>query len=347
MARRAFIVGGTGQIGRAIAERLTECDWDVTVSSRGTRPVAHDRLARIGKVVRLDRDEPGALVRALAGGADAVIDTIAYSTTHADQLLEVESNVGTFVVISSASVYCDENGRTLDEAHVGGFPHFPEPIAESQQTVRPGPETYSTRKIALEQQLLDRARRPVTILRPCAVHGPHSVHPREWWFVKRMLDGRNVIPLAYLGQSRFHTSAARNIAELARTAIDRPGTRILNAADPAPPTVAEIGAAIGRHQNFHGRLLPMESDGAYPPAIGGTPWSIPALFTLDISASLALGYEPATTYEGAIGAVCDWLATTDRANWREVFPVLASYSRDLFDYAAEDRFFAQNDQRLA
>lgn len=108
----------------------------------------------------------------------------------------------------------------------------------------------------MERRLFDHARRPVTVLRPGAIHGPHSVHPREWWFVKRMLDGRGAIPLAYRGESRFHTSAVVNLAALVRRALEVPGTRILNAADPATPTVAEIAATIAGHLDYRGGFCP-------------------------------------------------------------------------------------------
>jgi NAD(P)-dependent dehydrogenase (short-subunit alcohol dehydrogenase family) len=38
MARQAFIIGGTGQIGRAVADNLLAHGWDVTLSHRGRRP---------------------------------------------------------------------------------------------------------------------------------------------------------------------------------------------------------------------------------------------------------------------------------------------------------------------
>ena len=110
--------------------------------------------------------------------------------------MDLQTDVGTLIVISSASVYRDAEGRSLDEAASGGFPDLPVPIGEDQPTVSPGPQTYSTRKAALEQALLENSRRPVTILRPCAIHGEGSRHPREWWFVKRILDGRREVPLA-------------------------------------------------------------------------------------------------------------------------------------------------------
>jgi hypothetical protein len=58
----------------------------------------------------------------------------------------VQCRVGALVVVSSASVYRDAAGRTLDEAAASGFPELPVPIPETQPTVEPGAATYSTRK---------------------------------------------------------------------------------------------------------------------------------------------------------------------------------------------------------
>ena len=337
MPRRAFILGGTGQIGLALAERLLAADWDVTLASRTIRTLPERLVGRDVKQVAVDRDKPGELARALGDGADALIDVVAYEPAHARQLLTVQQDVGNLVLISSSSVYRDDLGRTLDEAAQNGFPDFPEPIKETQPTVAPGDETYSTRKVALERTMLNAATISVTVLRPAAIHGLGSTHPREWWFVKRILDGRRTIPLAYQGRSRFHTSSVRNIAELTRIALDRPGTRILNIADPAAPSVAEIGLAIARHMGYSGTLLGLDDD-AYPARIGRTPWSVPRPFTLDNNTATALGYSPVTDYAGSVGAICGELARTGPSgDWREAFPVLARYPYDLFDYEAEDR----------
>jgi hypothetical protein len=83
--------------------------------------------------------------------------------------------------------------------------------------------------------LLDHASAPITVLRPCAIHGLNSRHPRERWFVKRMLDRRPTIPLAYRGTSRFHPSAAANIAALVCVATETLGSHVLNIADPDTP----------------------------------------------------------------------------------------------------------------
>ncbi|MDB5483069.1 MAG: hypothetical protein JWO83_4122 [Caulobacteraceae bacterium] len=326
MPRTALIVGGSGQIGRAVASRLVSDGWRVIAAQR--RPF--DAAPGV-ETVRLDRGEDEAIARAVGAGVDALIDTVAYDEAHARQLLEVQGDVGAFVVISSGSVYRDAEGRTLDEAGETGFPRFPEPIGEDQPTTAPGPRTYSTRKVALEQTLLQEATRPVTILRPGAVYGPGSTQPREWFFVKRILDGRRVVPLAWGGASRFHTSATANIAELVRVVLDRPATRVLNAVDPEALTVSEIGDAIAASYAYEWRLVPIDG----PPAggVGGHPWGIPRPIVMDMTRAAALGYRPVTHYRDAVGEACRSIEAAAAAG--AAFP---DYILKLFDYAAEDAY---------
>jgi nucleoside-diphosphate-sugar epimerase len=340
MSRRAFILGGTGQIGRAVALDLLVAGWEVTVSHRGIHPVPHELVEHGAKPAVFDRNTPGALAAALGSGADLLVDAIAFDVGDARQLVAVQRSVGHFVVISSASVYRDALGRTLDEAPQNGFPELPDPIAETQPTVAPGPSTYSTRKIALERHLLDQSATPITILRPSAIYGVGSRSPREWWFVTRMLDRRPAIPLAYRGASRFHTTAAANIAALIRTVADHPGRRVLNIADPSAPSVVDIAACIARQQGYAGRIVPVD-DPAYPPPVGRTPWSVPRPFVLDCRAALNLGYTPVADYPDMAGPVCDWLAAIAAdGDWKGRFPRLAN-QRNHFDYTAEDEFFAK------
>jgi nucleoside-diphosphate-sugar epimerase len=336
MSRHAFIVGGTGQIGRAVTADLLEHGWRVTVSHRGNRPLPNDLIGRGAEIVILDHEKPGDLARALESGADALIDTIAFHPDHARQLIELQDKVGTFVVISSSSVYRDAFGRTLDEAPQNGFPDLPVPIPETQPTVDPGPATYSTRKIALERTLFDEAATPVTVLRPGPIHGPGSRIPREWWFVKRILDGRKVIPLAYRGTSRFHTTSVANIAALTRADIEAPANQVLNIADPSPPSVAEIATSIAQHMGYEGEIVEVPGED-YPATLGRNPYSVPRPFILDARAAGEAGYSPATTYADAVKLTCNWLGeTASDGDWLERFPWFRP-PPDAFDYGEEDR----------
>ena len=179
---------------------------------------------------------------------------MAYDQRHARQLLDIQGMLGSRIVVSSSSVYRDPLGRTLDEAGETGFPEFPG-RREAEPTVEPGPAIYSTRKAALERVLLDGAAVPLTILRPGAVSGIGSSHPREWWFVKRIRDRRAFIPLAYGGLSRFHTASVANIAALIRLAAGLAGRRILNIADPEALPVSAIAAEIASASSYSGRLI--------------------------------------------------------------------------------------------
>jgi len=336
MSRHAFILGGTGQIGRAITGNLLDAGWRVTVAHRGSRELPNELVARGAKIITLNRETPDELPRALGSGADALIDVVAFEPSHGRQLLNLQHSVGALVVISSCSVYRDASGRSLDSIAQRGFPEFPDPIPETQPIVTPGPATYATRKVALERLLLDNAIIPVTVLRPGAICGLGSIHPREWWFVKRILDGRKAIPLAYRGTSRFHTSSAANIAEVTRVALEVKGSRILNIGDPWAPTVAEIAALIAQHMSYSGKLIEVDGD-EFTANVGVTPWSGLHPLVLDNGAALALGYTPITTYGNSVGPICDGLVEAAAGkDWRVLFPILASYPADLFDYQLED-----------
>lgn len=251
---------------------------------------------------------------------------IPFEPDHAEQLLARE--VGAIVAISSASVYADDAGRTLDEATgVDDFPELPVPIPETQRTVEPGGATYSTKKAQIERALLDNERTPGTVVRPCAIYGRGDRMAREWHFVKRRLDRRPFVLLANRGSGHFHTTASANIGELVRLIAARPRTGVFNCGDPDPPAVQQIARRIG---DFAEILLPDSSQ------LGATPWSVPKPFLVDMrKAEQELGYRPATTWADGIEAQVDWLieATRDR-DWRTVLPRGAQYLS--FDYEAED-----------
>jgi nucleoside-diphosphate-sugar epimerase len=284
----------------------------------------------------LDRDEEDAL--SVANGFDLVVDVIPFAAAHAVQLLELDA--GALIAISSASVYADSQGRTLDEAQgVDDFPEFPVPIPETQPTVEPGDDTYSTKKAKLERILLENDRVPAAIVRPCAVYGQGDRMGREWFFVKRALDRRPYVVLTDLGVGQFHTTASENIGELVRLIAAQSRTDVFNCGDPDPPTVLEIARAIGdaAGHRFEEVLLP---ESARRGEVGQTPWSAPKPLLVGMEkAERELGYQAATTWADALPRQVRWLieATRDR-DWREVLTRGADYLK--FDYETEDELVA-------
>ncbi|WNF25798.1 NAD-dependent epimerase/dehydratase family protein [Streptomyces sp. C11-1] len=334
----AWVLGATGQIGRAAVRALTADGWEVTAASRGGgRDGRWDDGVR---AVALDRDEEGALGRALGDGCDVLVNMVAFDGAHARQLTGLAGRIGSAVVISSGAVYEDDRGRNFDtQAEPDGFPRYPVPLPETQRTVAPGDASYGTRKVLLERELLAAGDAlPVTLLRAGAIHGPYCRTPRELYLVKRLLDGRKRRVLAYGGESRFHPVHVSNAAELIRLAARRPGSRVLNAGDPEAPTVAQIASAV---DDVLGRETEtVLIDGAPPEGtVGDSPWSIPYPVVYDMTAAeKELGYRPVTGYAESLPETVEWLAgELAGRDWREAFPkMLRNYGEGLFDYAAED-----------
>jgi nucleoside-diphosphate-sugar epimerase len=314
-------------IGRAAARALATDGWEVVAISRtGTLP---DGLAELGvETAVADRADDAELRSAIGSGADVLLDTVAFGREHGEQLNALSGLVGSLVVISSASVYADDEGRALDGE--GETPQMPVPILETQRTAEPGDATYSTRKAELEQTLLEGPL-PSTLLRACAIHGPGAKHPREIFFVKRAVDGRRRVALAWSGKSQFHTTSVANLAEMIRLAAAKPGDRALNAGDPDPPTTLGICRAIGEAMGheFEPVLLPADEY--------DNPWAADRPFVVSMTAAeQELGYRPITAYPEAVRETCAWLVDEleNGRNWD------GTYLEGMLDYAAEDKVLA-------
>src|SRR6188472_3136306 len=296
-------------IGRAAARALAEDGWEVVALSRSG--VLPEGLAELGvESAVVDRADDAQLRDALGSGADVVYDSVAMNREHAEQLNALEGLAGSLVVISTASVYADDDGRAFD-GEGGEPPRLPVPIPE---TLLHGPL-------------------PSTLIRACAVYGPGAKNPRELFFVKRAVDGRRRVALAWKGESRFHTVSVKNLAELIRLAAVQPGDRVLNGGDPDPPSTLEICHAIGNalEHEFEPVLLPADEF--------GNPWGVPASSPLIVSMEAAereLGYRPVTTYPEAVKETCAWLVgELERGRTWE-----GSYIEGSLDYAAEDEVLA-------
>lgn len=335
MSRSAAIIGA-GQIAREAAFSLAFQNFSrVRVLAR-TRPSwmsPDDEEGTEGDGIHFERyvvgDDP-------APSADVVLDTIAFD--EADTARYEPDRVGRLIVISSASVYADNQGRTLDEAQQNGWPEFAEPISENQPTVPPGPATYSTRKVRMEHMALQKFGDRATILRPGAIHGKYSRHPREWWFVKRMIDRRAKIPLIFNAQSQFQTSSTTDLTYFAARCADKDVGGIFNVGDSDHLSVIQIGEIIARSFDYEPEFIPIEGAGM----IGRTPWSVGKPFLIS-SAKIGstLGYRmDGFHYGGEAPRAVEWLAELNPPDWRAAFPQLAAYPWDLFDYEAEDRFLA-------
>jgi nucleoside-diphosphate-sugar epimerase len=174
MPLTAFVIGGSGLVGAAVVRRLAERGFEVTAAARGRRnpPAGLDEVARL---VTVDRSDDAALGAALGDGVDVLVDTAAFRAEDGEQLVALRDRYASVVVLSSASVYTDGAGRSIDEAESPEeFPDLPVPVSERVPTLPAGDATYSTRKVAIERALLGAEGVRPTVIRPGAVYGPHG-----------------------------------------------------------------------------------------------------------------------------------------------------------------------------
>lgn len=337
--RRALVLGGTGAVGRATARRLLGAGWQVDLTGREPSHFPSDLAGAGVGFIASDRGDATALTEAFGQGADLVVDCACFTAEDARRLLPLAREAASTIMLSSKAVYVDANGN---HSNSETKPRFDGPVRETQRTMAPGSGDYRTRegyganKVAAEQVLLDSGC-PVTVLRPSKIHGPGSRNPREWVFVKRVLDGRPAVFLAHRGEGVDHTTAAANIAALIEVAAASPGTRVLNSADPDAPSALEIARAIARHLNHSWDEVLL--DGPPQDGVGWHPWDAPHPIVLDTTAALELGYEPAGDYATTVADEVDWLVAA--ASGGEDADLLPGPEDEdfgsVFNYEAEDR----------
>ena len=339
---RAVILGGTGLVGRAIALRLARAGWHVDVTGRDAANMPDDLRAAGVEFTRADSHDASQVAAAFGSGADLLVDCVMYTAEDARRLLPFARNATSTVMISSKAVYVDAAGN---HSNSDDPPRYDGPIRETQPTLAPldidyrSREGYGANKVAAEQVMLDSGL-PVSILRPSKIHGRGAARPREWMFVKRVLDRRPAVILAHRGAGVDHTTAAVNIAALVEVVAHEPGARILNSADPDAPSGVEIARAIAHALSYDWQEVLLDGDAVGN--VGLYPWDAGHPIVLDTSAALALGYQPVGDYAATVVDTVDWLVESARGG-----PDASKLPRDddeffaeLFDYAAEDRFLA-------
>lgn len=342
---RALIIGGTGMIGRAAAIRLIASGWQVDVTGRDPARMPPALAAAGATFIAADHASDSQLRAALGPGADLLVDCACYTATDAARLLPLARDAAGTVMISSKAVYVDDAGHHVNSEVPT---RFAGPITETQPTMAPAAdddyrsrEGYGACKVAAERVLLDSGL-PVTVLRPSKAHGAGAPVPREWMFVRRVLDRRPAVFLAHRGAGVDHTSAAANIAALIEAVAAAPGRQILNAADPDAPSSLRIARAIAAHlgHSWDEVLLDEDAD----PALGRNPWDAAHPIVLDMTAASQLGYAPAGDYAAMVGEEIDWLvaAAGGGADAHRIPAADDDYFGPLLDYAAEDRYLAEH-----
>ncbi len=301
-------------------------------------------LSRQGaRFIAAQRRLPQELLAAIGSGAELLVDTICYSALDARTLLPLAGLAGSTVMISSKAVYVDGSGNHSNSTTP---PKFQGAIGEGHSTVPPGggdwnsPEGYGRNKVAAEMVLLESGL-PVTIIRPSKIHGRGASRPREWVFVRRVLDKRKAVFLCARGAAVDHTTAAVNLAELVALVAAKPGPRVLNSADPDAPSALLIARTIADQMGHHWEEILLEETA--DPALGRHPWARLHPILLDTTAATTLGYRPVGDYATTVADEIAWLVDLCRqaGGASRDIGLDSDYFQQFFDYSAEDAFLAE------
>ncbi|HEV2775791.1 MAG TPA: NAD-dependent epimerase/dehydratase family protein [Solirubrobacteraceae bacterium] len=175
---RLLVLGGTGFVGRHIAELALARGDEVTLFNRGRS------APRLFPDAELRRGDRGGDLSALAGDSswDGAIDVTGYRPQEVDASSRLlAERVERLTFISTVSVYADVTRPGVAEDA---------PLAALAGTG--GWEDYGALKALCEDAVRDALPARALIVRPCIVAGPHDPTNRFSWWVARCARGGRV-----------------------------------------------------------------------------------------------------------------------------------------------------------
>lgn len=216
---RLLIIGGTG----AFSGRITECalaqGHEVMLYNRGQRALPAGVHAPVIQGERAAVREHSREIAAFA--PEAVVDSICFRPSEAEDLAALFPSARRIVLISSVDVYGEDVGAA--------------PVTEERV---PAPvSNYGKDKLACERLLLERLGRAVTIFRPSHILGRGFLTTSLWgrspYLVDRLRTGRP-IPAIDGGRNLMTPVYAGDVAEWVVGALENTAAdgQVYNAVGP-------------------------------------------------------------------------------------------------------------------
>lgn len=336
---RTLVIGGTQFMGPHVVRGLQAAGHDVTLLHRGEHESDADCVH-----IHADRRLPGAVAEAIAAARpEVVVDMVAMLESDGLELVSAVSGaVRRVVLASSIDVY-----RAYGRLH-GTESGPPEPVplteeSELRERLHPyrsdppraadDPERWRDDydKIPVERAVLAAESVEGVVLRLPMVYGPEDRQHRLWPYLKRMLDGRDAIPLgATLARWRTSRGYVANVADAIVLAAlaPRAAGRIYNVAETNGEDEADWVRAIGDAFGWSGAVVEVP-DGALgeslsPEAAGHH------LYASSRRVRDELGYVERVSRGDGLAATIAWETAHPPQGW----------PASLFDYANEDRVLA-------
>jgi nucleoside-diphosphate-sugar epimerase len=294
-----LVIGGTGFLSSAIVRQLREAGHEVTIFTRGERPVPQGL-----RLITGDRRERDAFVERLRGERfDAVVDCICYARGEAAGLVDAFAGSGPqLVLVSTDFVYGSDRTLPMDE-----------------ETPRRALNSYGARKAECEDVLLgasQEGRVAATVFRPPHIMGPGgqlgsgSLQGRDPMLIDRLRQ-RVPVPLldggALLLQPVFHEDIGR--ACVSALGLEVTFGQAYNVAGPTVITTRQYYELLARALDvpLSVRSVPSAAlEAAFPDR---APFAQHRTYRVD-KLERDTGYRPATDFTHALFSTLEWLQAT-------------------------------------
>ncbi len=326
---RVLVIGGNRFVGRHLVNKLLEGGHEVVLFNRGQHPAP---VASEVRVIHGDRKQHDMLQEKLAGESfDAVVDMVAYDAADVEGAVKALSGrTGRYLLVSTASAY-----------PIGACPV---PIRETDPLVDDPKNAYGYHKVMAEKTAIEAHASsgfPATIIRFPAVYGPYDPQAREWYFIRRLFDGRRQIVLPDGGLSLQHRDHAANLADQMLLLLTTPQAlgQIYNSGH---RQVISYRSLVTMAAEIVGQELELYSVPA--PKL---PWSIPLAEPIHFIQSTermdALGYQEHYDLREGLRNTIEHFRANPIENW--LFE--ERLQKKLFDYEQEDKIIAEQAVRLS
>jgi len=248
-----LVVGGTGPTGVYMVEELISQGHKVTVYHTGRHEVEFSQPVRH---VHGDTKGLQELEQLLA---KTTFDLLINTAGRIRPLVEIAKNrVDRLISISGMGVY---RGVAAGEQ-----PYLPLPIPE-ESPLQDDPsisrfyhQVYLGEKAVMEGH--DKGYFRATILRYPLIYGPRAVPPVEWYWVSRILDGRQRLLLPDSGMTIVQRGYAQNLAHAVVLAVEREEAigKTYNTGDERSLTLREIVEIVADALGHRWELVPVPRD---------------------------------------------------------------------------------------
>lgn len=188
---KILIIGGSYFLGRAFVKRLlATAEHEVTVLNRGSLPL---RLPGLEELVCSRNDVPKLQALLSDRDFDFVVDFCAYHPGEIQTLFREIRSIGSYVLLSTPSVYRISDTLLVDESHPTLSPEL-----WTRGEAKDPFVSYVLAKAALEQELVDQCKfagSSYTIFRPTFIYGPLNYAKRETFYFDYLYKDK---PLPYI-----------------------------------------------------------------------------------------------------------------------------------------------------